>query len=504
MAEGRTFQRVLITDGTLTASVRNTGSSDSLNVSVVDAAGAQITTFPVSGTVTANAGTGPWPVTDNGGTLTVDAPVAAPVAVRLSDGTAFLTTTGGRLSVDASGVAVPVTDNSLSLTVDAPVGTPVAARLSDGTAFLTTTSGRLSVDASGVPVPVTDNGTTLSVDDGGGALTVDGTVGVTVGVGATDLGKAEDAAHTTGDVGIMALAVRQDADASLVGLDLDYSPLQVDATGRLKVVVLGTATVSGTVTANAGTNLNTSALNLEATQAAINTKLDTIDDWDETDRCKVNLISAQVGVDGGSGVVSAKTVRVCLATDVALPTGTNSLGAVTQATASNFNAQVVGNVAHDAADSGNPIKVGGKAVNHGTSPSVVASGDRHDLLTTREGQLWVIPGHPNIKTFRENYTAAQTDNELIAAAANKRIVLTFLQATVDNACTVDVGVTFEKGTATNLFDHPGVPRGGIWTVGTGSGVLAISDANQSITVTTEVATGGSVTIQGSYYEITEA
>jgi hypothetical protein len=31
----------------------------------------------------------------------------------------------GRLSVDASGVAVPVTDNSGSLTVDAPVGTPV-------------------------------------------------------------------------------------------------------------------------------------------------------------------------------------------------------------------------------------------------------------------------------------------------------------------------------------------------------------------------------------------
>jgi hypothetical protein len=35
----------------------------------------------------------------------------------------------GRLSVDASGVAVPVTDNSGSLTVDAPVGTPVFATI---------------------------------------------------------------------------------------------------------------------------------------------------------------------------------------------------------------------------------------------------------------------------------------------------------------------------------------------------------------------------------------
>jgi hypothetical protein len=75
-------------------------------------------TQPVSGTVTANAGTGPFPVSDNSGSLTVDAPVGTPVFARLSDGTAALTTTGGRLSVDASGVAVPITDNSGSLTVD--------------------------------------------------------------------------------------------------------------------------------------------------------------------------------------------------------------------------------------------------------------------------------------------------------------------------------------------------------------------------------------------------
>jgi hypothetical protein len=37
------------------------------------------------------------------------------------------------LKVDASGVAVPITDNSGSLTVDAPVGTPVFATLTPGT-----------------------------------------------------------------------------------------------------------------------------------------------------------------------------------------------------------------------------------------------------------------------------------------------------------------------------------------------------------------------------------
>ncbi len=42
--------------------------------------------------------------------------------------------------------ALPITDNSGSLTVDAPVGTPVFARLSDGSAALTTAGGQLSVN----------------------------------------------------------------------------------------------------------------------------------------------------------------------------------------------------------------------------------------------------------------------------------------------------------------------------------------------------------------------
>jgi hypothetical protein len=70
---------------------------------------AQNGTVTVSGTVTANAGTGPFPVSDNSGSLTVDAPAATPVFVRLSDGAAAIT-------------ALPVTDNGGSLTVDGTVG----------------------------------------------------------------------------------------------------------------------------------------------------------------------------------------------------------------------------------------------------------------------------------------------------------------------------------------------------------------------------------------------
>jgi hypothetical protein len=68
--------------------------ADGHNVTVDNgAAGAAVNvqdggnTLTVDGTVTADAGTGPWPVTDNSGSLTVDAPAATPVFTRSSDGT---------------------------------------------------------------------------------------------------------------------------------------------------------------------------------------------------------------------------------------------------------------------------------------------------------------------------------------------------------------------------------------------------------------------------------
>lgn len=54
---------------------------------------------------------------------------------------------------------------------------------------------------------------------------------------ASDLAKAEDAAHASGDYGLMALAVRKDTASALAGSDGDYIPMIVDAAGRLHVNV---------------------------------------------------------------------------------------------------------------------------------------------------------------------------------------------------------------------------------------------------------------------------
>lgn len=51
-----------------------------------------------------------------------------------------------------------------------------------------------------------------------------------------NISHAEDAAHVSGDLGNMALAVRNDSEGSLVDTDGDYAPLQVDSVGRLRVI----------------------------------------------------------------------------------------------------------------------------------------------------------------------------------------------------------------------------------------------------------------------------
>ena len=70
---------------------------------------------------------------------------------------------------------------------------------------------------------------------------------------------------------------------------------------------------------------------------------------------------------------------------------------------------IAGDVAHDSADSGNPVKIGAKAVAHGANPTAVAADERTNLYANRAGVLFTIGGHPNIVTVRLQFTAAQTN-----------------------------------------------------------------------------------------------
>lgn len=90
------------------------------------------TPVPVSGTVTANAGTGPWPVTDNGGSLTVDTPQlpAALVGGRLDENIgAWMGSTAPTVGQKTMANGLPV-----SIASDQSV-IPIGGVVSDGAAI---------------------------------------------------------------------------------------------------------------------------------------------------------------------------------------------------------------------------------------------------------------------------------------------------------------------------------------------------------------------------------
>lgn len=123
-------------------------------------------------------------------------------------------------------------------------------------------------------------------------------------------GTAKAAAQVTTLSGVYRAdtAAAQDSNGQITALI-------VDATGQLWVDVGLSVLPTGAAT--------------EATLSAAAASLSILDDWDESDRAKVNLIAGQVGVQGGSGVVTALTQRMVLATDVGLPAGSALLGGVT-------------------------------------------------------------------------------------------------------------------------------------------------------------------------------
>ncbi len=59
--------------------------------------------------------------------------------------------------------------------------------------------------------------------------------GVIPGTAATSLGKAEDAAHSSGDTGVMALGVANSTHTTALASDGDYIPLATDLTGKLGI-----------------------------------------------------------------------------------------------------------------------------------------------------------------------------------------------------------------------------------------------------------------------------
>jgi hypothetical protein len=293
-------------------------------------------------------------------------------------------------------------------------------------------------------------------------------------------------------------------EASTASIDTKTPALGQALAAASTPVVLTAAQISTLTPPAAITNY---ALETGGNLATAVASLSVMDDWDETDRAKVNLIVGQAGIAAGSGVDGVTVPRVTLATNVALPAGTNAIGKlaansgvdigdidvtsivpgtgatnlgkaedavhnsgdtgvfmlgvgnVAQSTLAadgdyiaiavdtKGNSMVGGNIAHDGVDAGNPILQGMRAIAHGANPTAVAAADRTVAYSNRAGIPFVIGGHMNSITIEAAYTGAQTDTAIVTIATGLKIVVTAIAVICDKANTVNVGYRVGFGTA---------------------------------------------------------
>jgi hypothetical protein len=263
-----------------------------------------------------------------------------------------------------------------------------------------------------------------------------------------------DADTGAGTEYVEGVSLRKSASGGSVEAGTATDPLRVDPTGAT------TQPISGTVTANAGTgNFNVvgtksnnggvpGSTNLgtlpvvataaapsytEGNQTALSTDLagNLRTSTTIAPNSSVNLTQiAGTAASVNNGTSDAGTLRVTVASD---STGTII---ATQATAANLNAQVVGSVAHDAADAGNPVKVGGQA--RTTNPTSVGDGDRVNAIFDKAGrQLAVLEGPRELKT-RGNVTLTTTTETTLIAAGGASVFHDMILLTVTSSDQVNL------------------------------------------------------------------
>jgi len=370
-------------------------------VAIVDGSGDQITSFG-----------GGTQYTDGDADATPTGTVA--LGFDGSNVQALATDATGNLQVDILNSSIPVTDNGGSLTVDGTVtanagsGTFTVAGAVTNT-VLSVVGGGTEATAQRVTI-ANDSTGVLSVDDNGSSLTVDGTVTANAGSGTFTVAGA-----VTNTV------------LSVVGGGTEATAQRVtianDSTGVLSVDDNGASlTVDGTVTANAGTNLNTSALALEAggNLAAAATSLATLDNIVSGSEAQVDIVAA-------------------------LPAGTNNIGDVDILSIVPGTGATNQGKAEDAGHSSGDTGVFALAVRNDTPNTAVtnADADYSQVSVSKVGSVRIAPpeddfaalGSNHVKKYYTN-AGAVTDGIVWSPAAGKRWYVTDIFVNVSAASTV--------------------------------------------------------------------
>lgn len=268
-----------------------------------------------------------------------------------------------------------------------------------------------------------------------GALTTINT-SVTPGTSAAHLGKAEDAAHSSGDTGVMALTVRQDTAAALAGTDADYQPLITDSSGRLHVNVGNTVTVGSHAVTNAGTF---------ATQSAITAASGSISSGAVSSGAIASGAVASGAVASGafaSGSIASGAVASGAVASGAFASGSIASGAIVAgAVAAGASSFVkLEDVASADADAGVPAM----AIQKATAIDTGGTDGDYVMLQMSAGKLWVAnASHGKTVLSTGGSAASSGNNTLISADATKRIKVKAFSLTT--ASTTAMTCIFQDG-----------------------------------------------------------
>ena len=367
------------------------------------------------------------------GTVTVDSEL--PAAAALADAAANPTTpmagaallefngttwdrargdTTNGIDVDVTRVTGTVTVDSELTTADLDTGAGADTRAVVGLVRAESGGGVLVGSANPLPIDViaalpagTNAIGKLAANTGVDIGDVD-VLSIVPGTGATNLGKAIDAVAGATDTGMAPLAIRDDALSALTPIEGDYVPLRAGSTGALWVDVAS----------------------LPALPAGANNIGD------------VDIVS----LPNEGQQTMANSISVAVASD-------QSAIATTPA----------GNVAHDAADSGNPVKTGAKATTSLAGLTLVANADRTDLFAGVDGALIVRPycnledQLQEIKSETAGASTAMTVG-LAAPGAGLRIWLTSL--IIANSSATNLTVDIRDGAAGAVLATIPVPANG--------------------------------------------
>jgi hypothetical protein len=201
-------------------------------------------------------------------------------------------------------------------------------------------------------------------------------------------------------------------------------------------------------------------------------------------------------VDGTVAISGEPAVKV----DSALPTGANAIGKLAANSGVDIGDVDVtsltgGTIAHDAADSGNPIKVGGRARTE--LPAAVAQNDRADVITDKFGRQLVAPAPLDQRVSSTLNRVNLESGQLLAAVASTAYVITAIKV-VNGHATVGTKVEILDGETVKDKGFAG-PLGGGWNLSDPNG-LFVGTVNTKLAAKC-ATTGADVDIFVSGYKI---